>query len=301
MLAVAIPLLQLPFPQPRPCPLMETSAFQESAISTARAGARILATQSYRLTTLTIRQHLLVGVQAGRKELHSAHGQVVAKPGQALLVAQNTQWDVINDPAGDLRYEAIVLSFDDALVRENLPCALEAGAQAVHANQLITLDEELLGAMQRTLPAQSGQPGSARIQHHRLLEVLILLAERGLYFAPASEMDWSERIRQLVWQQPGAEWNVPVLAERFHLSESSLRRRLDGYGTSVAAVVREARLERALELLQTTATPVGEVARLCGWDSHSRFSAVFQERWGVSPSVVRARLKESAQELTETE
>jgi transcriptional regulator GlxA family with amidase domain len=52
-------------------------------------------------------------------------------------------------------------------------------------------------------------------------------------------------------------------------------------------------------MLQTSDLSVGEVAQHCGWESHSRFTAAFQQRWGVAPSVVRARMKESAQDLTD--
>ena len=282
-------------------PLMDISNPQAATIGAAHTGARILATQSYRLATLSIRQNMLVAVQSGRKELHAAQSRTTAKRGQVLMVARDTQWDVINDPAGEMRYEAIVLCFDDAIVRAALPEALEIGAQPVHACQPAALDDELLAAMLRTLPSTTGPIPSVRLARHRLQEVLLLLAERGMYFEPATEMGWDARIRQLVGQRPGAAWEVPMLAEHFHLSESSLRRRLDGCGTTAAALVREARLERALEMLQTTTLPVGEVARYCGWESHSRFSAVFQERWGVSPSVVRAKVKESAHEPAETE
>ncbi|WP_420851626.1 helix-turn-helix transcriptional regulator [Propionivibrio soli] len=100
-------------------------------------------------------------------------------------------------------------------------------------------------------------------------------------------------------QRPHAEWNANTLASAFNVSESTLRRRVEGCGNTLARLVREVRLETALSLLQTTELPVGEVAQRCGWDSHSRFSAAFQERWSVAPIVVRARLKESAQALTE--
>jgi AraC-like DNA-binding protein len=82
------------------------------------------------------------------------------------------------------------------------------------------------------------------------------------------------------------------------MSESTLRRRLDGSDMTLAALVKDVRLELALNLLQTTRQSIGDVAQQCGWQSHSRFTAAFQERWGVPPSVVRARLKDDAQELT---
>ncbi|WP_374315590.1 helix-turn-helix domain-containing protein [Aquabacterium sp.] len=71
---------------------------------------------------------------------------------------------------------------------------------------------------------------------------------------------------------------------------SSLRRRLEGEQLSVAAIVREVHLEIALALLQRGDLAVGEVAQMCGWASHSRFTAMFLQRWGVLPSVVRAEL-----------
>ena len=73
------------------------------------------------------------------------------------------------------------------------------------------------------------------------------------------------------------------------MSPSTLQRRLAESGATLAAMVREVRLEIALGLLQTTELPIGEIALRCGWQSHSRFSANFQERWGVAPSVVKAR------------
>jgi len=141
---------------------------------------------------------------------------------------------------------------------------------------------------------------SGVLLRHRIIEVLLLLAQRGVRFAGQSEVSWADRIRRLVAQRPHADWDVPTLAAAFHLSESTLRRRLDGSGTTLASLVRDVRLELALNLLQTTRLSIGEVAQRCGWQSHSRFSAAFQDRWGVSPSVVRAKLKDDAQALTES-
>ena len=126
-----------------------------------------------------------------------------------------------------------------------------------------------------------------------------MLAEKGWRFAPTQELSWIERIQRLVSQRPDANWNVADIAKAFHLSESSLRRRLQESQQTLATVVRDARLQVAVGLLQTSELSVGEVAQRCGWASHSRFTAAFQERWGVAPSVVRARMKENAQNLTD--
>ncbi len=262
-------------------------------------GARVVAAERYRLTTVTVRDDSLSLILQGVKGLHTASTTLTAGRDQGVMIARGTQWDVVNDPRGQGQYEALVLAFDDAMVREfNRLHPLDATAVVASA-QVVPIDAELREAVLRTLPPVQAGRMSRPLLHHRTMEVLLHLVERGYRFAPTQELSWSDRIRRLVSQRPHAEWTVPALAEAFHMSESSLRRRMDSGGATLAALVREVRLETALGLLQTTSLPVGEVAQRCGWESHSRFSAVFQERWGVTPSVVRARMKESEQALTE--
>lgn len=262
-------------------------------------GARIIAAQRYRIRTLTVRDDLFVAVLKGRKILQTADSTLSAGHQQGVLVAQGTQWDVINDPEGHPHYEALALSFSDTLIREFSSSSVTSTGAAIKAVQTVMVDEELLEAMQRTLSPTSGREISAPLLHHRIMEILMLLAERGWRFEPSQALSWPDKVRRLVAQRPHGDWNVAVLAGLFHLSESTLRRRLESSGITLAALVREVRLETALSMLQTTEWPVGEVAQRCGWDSHSRFTAIFQQRWGVAPSVVRARMKENGQVLTE--
>ena len=260
-------------------------------------GARIFAAQRYRLSTLTVPSNLIVAVMTGRKELHTPYRSITAHQGQAVVIARGTQWDVVNDPHGQRQYEAWVLGFDDALVREFHERALAGMAPGISSAQVIALDEALVEALQRTLPGK--HTPSAAVMKHRSLEALLLLAEKGCHFAPPQTLSWTERIQRLIGQRIEADWNVRAMAHAFHMSESTLRRRLADSGTTLAAIVREVRLQTALGMLQTCDLSVGEVAQRCGWQSHSRFTAAFQQRWGVAPSVVRARMKESAQDLAD--
>ena len=266
----------------------------------AAHGARVVATQVYTLKTLTIRDDAFIAVLGGRKTLHAPHARLSADVQQGVMLARGTQWDVTNDPAGRREYAALAIAFPAELIRECHALEAAAGLPEVDAAQVLAVDEELLAAVQRTLPPVAARPLAGALLRHRVLEVLILLAQRGHRFAPAESLPWPERVRRLVAQRLHADWDVATLATAFHVSESTLRRRLEGCGTTLAALVRDIRLETALGLLQTTRLPVGEVAARCGWKSHSRFTVAFQERWGVPPSVVRARLKDDAQDLTET-
>lgn len=259
-------------------------------------GARVFAAQRYRLSTLTVPSDLLIAVVAGRKVLHTCGCAVTVQQGQGVMIARGTQWDVVNDPHGQRQYQAWALAFDEHLVHE---FNQQVGEQVrtVNAAEVLQLDDDLLDALQRTLP--SDRHPSPALLRHRNLEVMLLLAEKGWCFAPTQTMSWPERIQRMVSQRPEKEWTVAALAEAFHMSESSLRRRLDDSQQTLAALVRDARLLVALGMLQTTEMSVGEVAQRCGWTSHSRFTAAFQQRWSVPPSVVRARMKEQAQNLTD--
>ncbi|MET3654852.1 helix-turn-helix transcriptional regulator [Dyella japonica] len=263
-------------------------------------GARIVATQRYRIRTLTMRRNLFVVVLGGRKCLHADDRRVAARPREGVLVGHGTQWDVVNDPEGQHRYEALALAFDDAILSDFDTFSVAGAATPVMSAHVTRVDDELMDAMRRTLPPPTNTPVTDALLRHRIMEVLILLAVRGWRFTSGHALSWQDRVRRLVSQRPDGEWSVASVADVFHLSESTLRRRLESGNTTLGALIREVRLEAALGMLQTQGLPVSEVARRCGWDSHSRFTAAFQQHWGVLPSVVRARLKESMQPLTES-
>lgn len=249
---------------------------------------RIIATSKYRVKTLTLRDDALIIVLSGRKQLIAAEQTLDCVPQQGLMIARGTQWDVVNDPAQTKHYEALAFAFESELIREFEASGHHVEAAKVSQAQVLAVDAELQEAALRLLPAPSGKALSASLHKHRSLELLLLLAERGFSFQSLQVDAWEDRVRRLIAQRPHADWKVESLAEAFHMSPSSLRRRFQGTETRLAALVREVRLEVALGMLQTTRLPIGEVAQRCGWASHSRFSAMFQQRWGVAPSAIRA-------------
>lgn len=253
---------------------------------------RITTTVSCRIRTLSIREDLLVVVRQGRKTLISSTASLEAGRGEGLLMSRGTQWDVINDPAGAPDYQALVLAFSDDLVRELEPML---PAQAIYTSLAcqVRMDEEMEEVARRAASFLHSRSVSVAVRRHRMIEVLLLLAERGYRFKSNDHQGWEERVRRLVTQSPQANWTVDGLAGYFGMSVSTLRRRLEGSGVTLAALVREARLETALTLLQSTRHSIGEIAFRCGWESHSRFSAAFQERWGFAPSVLRQQLTQS--------
>lgn len=77
---------------------------------------------------------------------------------------------------------------------------------------------------------------------------------------------------------------IEELAKLFLMNTTTLK---DGfkalYGTSIAAHIKEHRMEKATWLLKESELPVSQVARQVGYASQSKFSAVFYQQYGQSP------------------
>lgn len=77
---------------------------------------------------------------------------------------------------------------------------------------------------------------------------------------------------------------IEALARQFLMNTTTLK---DGfkalYGTSIAAHIKEHRMEKAAWLLQEGELTVSEIAKQVGYTSQSKFSAAFSREYGVLP------------------
>lgn len=81
---------------------------------------------------------------------------------------------------------------------------------------------------------------------------------------------------------------IEELAKSFHINPTTLKEAFKAeYGNSIAAHIREHRMERAAELLSEDGASVTETARRVGFVSQSRFSSAFAEKYGMNPSEYR--------------
>ena len=83
---------------------------------------------------------------------------------------------------------------------------------------------------------------------------------------------------------------IEALARQFLMNTTTLK---DGfkelYGTSIAAHIKEHRMEKAAQLLAEGENPVAEIARQVGYTSQSKFSAGFSQHYGVTPLEYRRK------------
>lgn len=89
-----------------------------------------------------------------------------------------------------------------------------------------------------------------------------------------------------ILRDPGGGADEIALA--LGLGERTLRRRLREEGTSLRALVDEARRERARALVATSVRPLTEIALEVGFSDSSAFSHAFRRWFGRAPSALRA-------------
>jgi len=87
-------------------------------------------------------------------------------------------------------------------------------------------------------------------------------------------------------------YSVAELARSVNMSPSYLTRLFRSQtGRAPARFLREVRLRRAYELVQTTFLTIKEVMAAVGWNDPSHFSRAFKRHFGVSPQELRDALE----------
>lgn len=97
-----------------------------------------------------------------------------------------------------------------------------------------------------------------------------------------------EQVRQqLAQNMANGPMGLRDVAQRLHLSERSLQRRLDAEGTRFADLVDDVRRELALRYIADERLALGEVAYLLGFAEPSPFHRAFKRWTGTTPAAAR--------------
>lgn len=94
------------------------------------------------------------------------------------------------------------------------------------------------------------------------------------------------KLREAVEQNyTDPEFGVDALADALGLSRSSLNRRMrEIMDTTANNYIREARLEKAEELLRTSSLQINEICYKVGFQTPSYFIKCFRKKYGKSPN-----------------
>lgn len=127
-------------------------------------------------------------------------------------------------------------------------------------------------------PVRSANPAEHVVFHQQCEEMLRTLDQVE---------DTTARVRRLLIQSAGQFLNITQIAELLHVSERTLRRRLDDEATSFKAILEEIKNLLATEYLTKTRLTVAEIAYLLDYAETGNFRRAFVRLNGVTPSDYR--------------
>ena len=104
------------------------------------------------------------------------------------------------------------------------------------------------------------------------------------------QLETIHQIHDLLTVHMDQRWSVETLARMFLMNPTTLKDLFKKeYGNSIAAHIREHRMEKAAELLRTTDQSLGSIAGEVGYSSQSKFTAAFKEYYKVLPKDYRKK------------
>lgn len=131
----------------------------------------------------------------------------------------------------------------------------------------------------------------------KVIELLALLMEEEADIHQSKsqpillELDYRDRIQyaqEILIKNLTSPPSLMELASLVGMCDYNLRQGFkEVFDTTVFGYLRDFRLDRAKQLLLEPWMTVSEVARTVGYESHSSFTAAFQQRFGVSPKAYR--------------
>lgn len=98
------------------------------------------------------------------------------------------------------------------------------------------------------------------------------------------QVETIKKVHEYLIQNLSKRITIEELAKQFAMNPTTLKTVFkDVYGTAIAAHIKEHRMEKSAELLNTTEMSINEIALNVGYESQSKFTAVFKEFYNVTP------------------
>lgn len=230
----------------------------------------------------------IIWVTSGRKRVSGAYAKREITSGSLTLLPEHQPITVENIPHGHKPYEAQILAIERSVFEaayKRVTVSEEARKQAFQTVLVKDQIEEAFLSARLALAQRHSLPQG--IVQNRCEELILWLADSGVFLSSPTAISFADRIRSLIAADPARRWTSADAGRSMSLSEASLRRKLRAEGTSFKVVLLEIRMVIALSLLQTTSHKVATIADQVGYQSQSRFSHRFKQRFGLNPGLLR--------------
>ncbi|WP_213940400.1 helix-turn-helix transcriptional regulator [Pseudomonas sp. dw_612] len=254
----------------------------------------IRARQPHTLQRVPVFVTTVCRVRQGEKLLQWDDRQMRAGPQHLILMPAGRELGISNFPGLHGHYIADAVTFPASTLRHfssRYGQQISSRPRATNSDLCVPLDRHTTQAWDQLLAAIHADAPEALRTHYG--EAVLLSLGLGGFAGPLL-MDRNdplcERVQQLLMSSPERDWTVAGVAQQLNLGESTLRRQLANEGDSFRNILEGVRLATALQWLQTTSRPIGEIAGASGYASASRFAVRFRSHYGLSPRELRAMI-----------
>lgn len=235
---------------------------------------------------LYIENPVLIYVERGSKTVRWPGGEYLIRPGEAVAVAGGQSLDITNRLAPDGSYRAHWLVWDETLIESTAES--NAHLAVIQYAHPITRDTASFAAsLQRAIEAVEDNTVPTLIARHRLQELLVWIGVNGGRLEQSRTPTMAVKVRRLIASDLANDWSAHAVASAFAISEATLRRRLAEESTTFSALLIDARMTLALQLLQSSPQTVMQIALCVGYQTPSQFAVRFRDRFGFPPTAVR--------------
>ena len=195
-------------------------------------------------------------------------------------------WSGAPPDTQDGSYQAHWLVWDEALIQSNAEANTHLAAIR-YAQPITGEGKHFAESFKRAIEAVIDSTVPDRVARHRVQELLTWVGVTGGRFEPPRLPTMAIKVRQLIASDLANDWSALDVASTFALSEATLRRRLAEEGTTFSRLLIDARMTLALQLLQSSAQTVMQIALCVGYQTPSQFAVRFRDRFGFPPTAVR--------------
>jgi len=201
--------------------------------------------------------------------------------GVELMVSPGGRWQDIFAGAEDLNPAEEIRRRSERFDRPRVIPASEGLTQAVEQT-----DADVRGGASRQV---------VLLDVLRFLYLLLdapIEEERRREYYTQSQVAIAKKVMEILSEDPAQRYAASELAERFGISETSLKNYFRGvYGCGYGQYQKDMRMQAAAGLLAQTEEAVGVVAQRSGFSSQSKFGKAFKDYYGMTPLEYRRREK----------
>ena len=108
---------------------------------------------------------------------------------------------------------------------------------------------------------------------------------------PSDPFEIARRVHDELLQNMGRRITIEELSKKYLINPTTLKAAFKSvYGTSLAAHIREHRMEEAARLLRTSDMTIAQIAQAVGYDSQSKFTSAFKTFFHMLPREYRKQM-----------